>query len=311
MLPLDEATISDMELLELALSEGADPNSKGPRGETPVHLAAKIGSVSAIELLLAHGALPDTLDEFGDSPLMKAVEYDDVESARMLLAAGARMAYRFSPDPAAAAQIEVFDMITTSIRARKDNPPAFYKNLPEDLAAELNSEKNLEEMVAYSRQIHLMEKGKHAISECHGLEMLVMLVDEFHADPNHVDDCGYWPLRTFAEADDLSAIQWLLRRDVKVDQTSTGETALFAAVRNDNLEMVRLLIAAGANVNQQDVDRCVPFHCCRSVAIAELLFEAGADPTIPDQCDFPSWHFVKEPETRRFIQEAANRKRRS
>lgn len=308
---LDESIVSNTELLELSLKDGADPNSKGPRGETPVHVAAKIGSARAIELLLAHGALPDTLDEFGNSPLMEAVGYDEVEAARSLLVAGARMTYRFTPDPASPARIELFDTMAKSIRAQKDNPPEFYKNLPEDLAAELCSDAHLEQMVADIGQHLQMEDEKHAISECNGLEMLTMLVAEFHADPNHVDRSGYWPLKTFAEADDLPAVQWLLGRGVKIDQTSTGETALFSAVGQDNLEMVRLLIAAGANVNQQDVDMCVPLYRCRSVAMAELLLEAGADPTIPDQCDFPPWHFVEEPETRRLIQEAANRKRRS
>ncbi len=307
---LDEAIITETELLELALIEGADPNSKGTRGETPMHVAAKIGSAQAIHLLLSHGALPDALDEFGDSPLLKAVGYDHVEVARMLLSAGARLTFRHKPDLALPAQTELLDLIETGFRAMKDAPPPeWLKNLPEELAADLTSEEHLEAMIADFREIHFSETDKHAINECDSLEMLAMLVDELYADLDHVDSCGYWPLKSFAERDDLRTVQWLLAHGAKVDQTSTGETALFSAVASDNLEIVRLLITAGANVNQQDVDRCVPLYCCRSVAMATLFLESGADPTISDQCGYPPWHFIDEPETRRFIQDAANGKR--
>ncbi|MEO5912952.1 MAG: ankyrin repeat domain-containing protein [Luteolibacter sp.] len=306
MSTLDEAIVSDASLLELALAEGADPNSKGSWGQTPLHIAAKIGSAQAIDLLLYHGALPDALDEYGDSPLLSAVGHNHVEVARTLLSAGARLSYSHTPDPASPAQVGLFNIMETAIHSRKDAPPPeWLKNLPEDLAADLTSEKHLESMIAHSRKIHLSETEKHAVSECNSLEMLAMLVDEFHADLDQVDGCGYWPLKSFAEASDLRAVQWLLGHGAKVDQTSTGETTLFSAIGNDNLEMVSLLIDAGANVNQQDVDMCVPLNCCRSVAMAALLLESGADPRIPDQCGFPPWHFVDDPETRRSIQIAA------
>jgi ankyrin repeat protein len=46
----------------------------------------------------------------------------------------------------------------------------------------------------------------------------------------------------------------------------------------------RLLLEAGANPNQGDVDCCTPMVRVASMAMLELLMEHGADPNIPDQC---------------------------
>ncbi|MBS0206002.1 MAG: ankyrin repeat domain-containing protein [Planctomycetes bacterium] len=130
-------------------------------------------------------------------------------------------------------------------------------------------------------------------------------ITEFGADINRINPCGRSPLMRFAEANDLRAVQWLLENGALVDQTSTGETALFSAIRSDNLEMIRLLIDAGANVNQYDVDMCVPLHCTQSIESAALLLDRGANPTLRDQASFPCWTFVCNPDVQRYLEAAA------
>ena len=58
----------------LLLDRGADPNrSAGPRGLTPLILAAGDTDPSILKLLLAHGADPTVEDESGGTPLSRAV----------------------------------------------------------------------------------------------------------------------------------------------------------------------------------------------------------------------------------------------
>lgn len=115
------------------------------------------------------------------------------------------------------------------------------------------------------------------------LEMIQALVNRGGVNVNAVDGCGEWPLKLAAEANDIKRIEWLLKQGADVDRTSTGETALHAAVRDDSREAVHLLLSAGANPNQQDVDGWTPLFGALSREVIRLLREAGADPTITDQ----------------------------
>jgi len=87
------------------------------------------------------------------------------------------------------------------------------------------------------------------------------------------------------EVNDVSAeaVLFLLEHGADPNFTSTGETALFAAVAKDSLECVRLLLDAGAQVNAQDVDGWTCLFHLRSEAVARCLLESGANPGLRDQ----------------------------
>jgi hypothetical protein len=119
------------------------------------------------------------------------------------------------------------------------------------------------------------------ISKASSLAMLRLLA-EAEAGIDFVDGCGDWPLKLAAAANDTDRVAWLLAHGAKVDNTSTGETALHAAVRADAREVMDQLLAAGANLNAQDVDGWTPFFCARSREAIHRLRKGGGDPTIRD-----------------------------
>lgn len=105
---------------------------------------------------------------------------------------------------------------------------------------------------------------------------------------------------------DVLAAKWILENGAIVDQTSNAGTALFIAVLADNLEMIRLLIDASANVNQYLGDLYVPLlSYTQSIESAKLLLERGADPKLRVQDSFPCWHFVRNPSVKRYLEAAA------
>ena len=62
----DEPTVRTL------LAEGMDVNLRGPRGATPLHIAARFGQLAMVDLLLAHGANSDARDDRGATPFDKA-----------------------------------------------------------------------------------------------------------------------------------------------------------------------------------------------------------------------------------------------
>lgn len=123
----------------------------------------------------------------------------------------------------------------------------------------------------------------HTVSFKNEMAMLKLLLNA-GAEVNDVSGGGDWPLKDACQSGDAAAVAFLLRVGANPNLTSTGETALFAAVSSDNLECVRLLLDAGADVNATDCDgRTCLFHL-RSEHVAHYLLERGAGAGISDQC---------------------------
>lgn len=76
--------------LELLINQGADVNqTTGVGGMTPLHMAARRGTVAIAEVLLAAGAKVDARDTKGETPLRRAVNCGNEEMVRLLLTHGA------------------------------------------------------------------------------------------------------------------------------------------------------------------------------------------------------------------------------
>lgn len=74
------------------------------------------------------------------------------------------------------------------------------------------------------------------------------------------------------------------------DEEPLDYTALHCAVLNNNLEMVQVLVEAGADINARDAFECTPLlYSVASkngdVSIAKLLVEKGADVFVRDKND--------------------------
>jgi len=84
------ADASNTELIRLLLKAGADPNSPNPDGETALHLVARAGNVEAAKLLLKAGAEVDARENFGgQTPLMWAAARRHPDMVELLAGRGA------------------------------------------------------------------------------------------------------------------------------------------------------------------------------------------------------------------------------
>ncbi len=86
------ADSSNNEVIRLLLKAGANANSANPEGETVLHLVARAGNVEAAKLLLRAGARVDARERFGEqTPLMWATARRHPEMVRLLVSKGAEV----------------------------------------------------------------------------------------------------------------------------------------------------------------------------------------------------------------------------
>jgi ankyrin repeat protein len=96
------STNGNVALIELLVKAGADPNVALPGGETPLMTASRTGALPAVKALLAHGAMVDAKDETrGQTALMWAAAEGHAAVVQALIAANADIRARvpsgFSP----------------------------------------------------------------------------------------------------------------------------------------------------------------------------------------------------------------------
>lgn len=76
-------------MMDLLIDKGAEVNSKGFSGDTPLHMAAMEDSNPGIAFLLGKGAEINKVNEFDDTPLHVAIKYKSAANAKLLIELGA------------------------------------------------------------------------------------------------------------------------------------------------------------------------------------------------------------------------------
>jgi uncharacterized protein len=86
-------------MIERLLKAGSDPNEAGPQGETPLMLAARNGNLEAIKILIDHKANVNGKEELrGTTPIMWASSEGHADAVKLLIAAGADINATSKPD---------------------------------------------------------------------------------------------------------------------------------------------------------------------------------------------------------------------
>lgn len=99
------------------------------------------------------------------------------------------------------------------------------------------------------------------------------------ADINHMDKTGSFPLLAAVEACSIELMRCLLELGAHVDNRSYGMAALHQATNYDELEIMKLLLSAGADPNLPGEDGLRPLWYAKSHDAAKILVDAGASST--------------------------------
>jgi ankyrin repeat protein len=256
--------------LRALLAKKADANAPQADGGTALHWAVYRDDFAAVDLLLSAGANVKVANQYGATPLSLAAESGKVAIAQRLLDAGA--------DP----NERLLNKETVLMMAARTGDVATMRLLL-DRGADVDAKETLRGTTA------LM----WAASQRHSAA--VKLLVERGASVAAVTDPAWQdrPVR-YAKATDPRPSQGR-NQDLVVSQVGPrstrareggGLTALIFAVRENDLESVKILLEAGADVNQVTRYGWSPLLVAtqnRNYQLASYLLDRGANPNLANK----------------------------
>ncbi len=320
------AVTSNHELVvDTLLAAGADVNLRSNEGYTPLWLAINQPNFKIAETLLAAGANPNIVTAGQETPLQLAFnklfgrnglyyQTNDYDILNNLMDAGADVNIRDT-------KWEGGTLLIKSIRLASH---IFMFNM--NLATKvLESGARVNDTAPDGQTaLHLVCKSSYE-----SVSRILTLLLEKGADVNAKDKNGLTPLHVVAEFGSALVLEKLLekRPDINAQTKTIKETPLFMACTHNNIEIVRTLLAAGANPNIPDKDGDTPLLWLSenteslddvgdnnndendeqwaiietSVDIVKLLVASGADKTLRNKDGLLPFQIARNPEILKLV----------
>jgi len=202
------------------LKAGANPNIALSSGETPLMTASRTGDAGAVRLLLAHGADPNAREgSRGQTALMWAVAQQHSDVVRALVEHGA------------------------DIHARSDVRPQVVNTGGDGNNALTSGNPPHPAEIAQGGFTPLLFAAQHG-----DLDSARLLL-EVGANVNDTAPAGMSALVVAAHSSHGALAAFLVDKGADANAADAGYTALHAAVLRGDLELVKALLAHGANPN--------------------------------------------------------------
>ena len=284
-------------MIERLLDAGADPNTPLPGGETPLMTASRTGSAEAIRVLLAHGADVHAREERrGQTALMWAASHNNAAAIQVLVEAGADISARAAGPKVVPTR--------TGYRARnRQRVDAATPFLFAVRQGNLNAVQTLVELGANVNDTLVDETSALVVAIANAHWQLADYLLGEGADPNAAGQ-GWGPLHQLARTRrglDVNRFPWPVptgtmsgldlakqlvyygadvnqRMEKKISDDvrnnfGAGATALAMAAKADDHELIRVLLALGADPNIRSFSGTTPLMA----AVGVEMFNPGED----------------------------------
>jgi uncharacterized protein len=256
----------DRAAVAAALDAGAAVGDARPDGTTALHWAVRSGEPDTVRLLLDAGADAVAEDRYGITPLHLAAVDGNARLVEMLLDAGA--------DARAVAPTGETTLMT-----------AARTGLPETLELLLERGAEVDARDPEFEQTALMI----AVREDHpaAVEVLIRRGADVDAHtrigptPDFTPPCK----GTGCGSEGVGINRGGLPDRGRRAETRGGMTPLHYAARDGRLDIARMLVAAGADVERREANGIAPLLMAvlnNQLGVAGLLLDAGADPNVDD-----------------------------
>ncbi|MEM7553771.1 MAG: ankyrin repeat domain-containing protein [Cyanobacteria bacterium P01_A01_bin.84] len=323
---LGAAKQGNLETLNSALAFGISPNTselgkgRNPRYKTALMFAVERGHLEVAKVLIKAGADVNLSDhpgkKLGKTPLMYAAISGHESILRFLLESGAvvdsqdkrgqtALWYAVSEEKANSVRILLEFGADPHKKSWDDTPfeNATYAG-QEIVDLIINSDKNRNSAASKAARAEML--GSAAFGDN------VQLVRDFlqqGIDVNGTEKPGEWSALMYAAAKGhIDIVQILLAAGADVNYAAnSGQTALSESVYWGHLEIVNLLISAGADINTCEMeDNTTPLMKALSFGnrteIIKVLLKAGADPNIRNDADMTALGIAKESENTEIVE---------
>jgi ankyrin repeat protein len=271
------ADASNTELLRLLLKAGANPNSANAEGETVLHLVARSGNLDAAKLLVNAGAQVDPHERFGgQTPLMWATARRHPNLVQFLAAKGADVNAR-------SAARDYLRVATAESRAKHLDWGGF---TPLMYAARENCRECVPILLKYHADMSLPDPSGMSplsIALMNGTWDIAKDLIEAGSDVNQWDIYGQGPLNVAIANETVRGNGNPLDRDAP-ERTTAREVVKMLAERGANPNQQLYYHAAARNILGADTGRgTTPFltACANGdIEIVKLLLAHGANPRL-------------------------------
>ena len=272
-------------ILMSLLGAGADPNEKLPLGRTPLMLAARTGNVSAMKVLIDKGANVNAKeDEKGTTPIMWAADEGHAEAIKFLIEKGADFKARSAPversrGPALGKANDPRKQVAAQAAAQAAGLDAGDLNVARALAAGATTGQAAAQGRGGAGAAGRAAGGRGGAGNGRGgAGRGAGAAAGAPAQAGAADDSG--PNGTFDAADVADAgAQVFGRRGAPVKDGGEIPALVFAA-RANSLDAVKVLLEAGADVNQTSGYGWSPLLVAtqnRYYKLGAYLLDHGAD----------------------------------
>lgn len=257
---LEASQTGNPNLVHRLLEEGANPNIRNEKLQTPLHLASEGNHQRVAQHLISYGAEINVIDENQETPLFLASRNGHWKIVTLLLSNAA--------DP----EIKTLNQHTPLYIAAKNgnwhallhllkfganvNSPDDNQETPLHIACKDGNYKVVQELLTYGADVHYMDKDQNTPLHSTLLEM---------------------ENKSF----DASILEELLRRGSIVNKKNGNlKTPLSIAAEKGLYSATRKLLEAGADVSLTDSENNLPMHMAcqnRHVEIVQELLKKSND----------------------------------
>ena len=248
----------DQESVDLLLKKGAAVNRANDLGVTPLRLAATNSSTPMITRLLAAGADPNIAPEVDGTPLMIAAHRGNVEAVTMLLKNGAKVDATEAEQGQTAIMWAVAEKHPDVVRA-------------------------------------LLEGGADFKARSQTWRRYVLwCCQDYEGDPEggvYAIQGGFTPLQLAARIGDIASAKLLLAAGADInDKTAVGMSVLVTAAFSGQREFAVFALDQGANPSGDDAGYSALHSAVlrRDIELAKVLVQRGANVNARQRAGSPS-----------------------